>query len=311
MEHAAKQGRRVLRYHKKISAFIIISFLSLTLFLLTGCERSKPSKSEPPPVDYNETTWLQIEGFKSPGYDIYMSVGYGGEGDGCKFFSFGLGKDVSKSTHLHIDANISEDDLHYTLRYPLNFRQGECEFWAGGLEIRMEEYNDLDEKRYPKDKIIRRTKVFDDTVLVMNLYYQKQHFRDNLNLNPLNLYCQRTVHFFDIAGDDTDEEKPFFGAICHNTTSYKGMAGILGAYYEVEFLKEHNPLTVNLLISEDIKCLHFCSDEDMEKAKELEVKERMYEGSIYDKPTENPLNTRFIPSEKLFEDFKKRHKIEE
>ena len=280
------------------------------LFLLGGCDTKKSYEKIPPPIEYNETTWLEIEGFKSPGYDLHMSVGYGGEGEECRFFSFGLGTSVGRSTYLNFDANISEDDLHYTLRYPLNFRQGKCEFWAGRIELRMEEYNDLDEKKYPKGDL-RRSKIFDDNVLVMNLTYQKDTYRDNFNLDPLNLYCQKTVHYSDIYNDGTDEKKPIFFAICHNTTSYEGMAGIVGAHYSVDFLKEHTPLRVNILISEDLKCSRNCDENEMKKAEALGVKEKMVERYQKEYPTTNPISIFFIPSEKLFEDFKKKHNIKE
>ena len=285
----------------------------LSIFLLTfiiGCE-NKFSKKETIPIDYSKTIWLEIKGYKTPGYKVNMSVGYGGEGEECKFFSLGLGHDVSKSTHIQIDANITKDDLRYTLRYPLNFKQGKCEFWAGGIKIGMEEYNDIDSKKYPKGRDLRSSLIFDRPVLVMNLYYQKQKSTDNLNLNPLNLYCQRTVSIGDFYGDDTDEEKPFFTAICHNTTSNDGMTGIIGAYYEIDFLKKHNPLTANLLISEDMKCHQNCTDEDMMKAKTLGVTKKMIESGAGIKPATDILYKWFIPSEKLFEDFKHKHKIEE
>ena len=279
------------------------------MLLLSGCQ-SKPSKPEAAPIDYNQTTWLEIKGFKSPGYDVSMSVGYGGEGEECRYFSFGLGRDVSRSTYMQIDAEISEDDLHYTLRYPLNFRQGKCEFWAGRVEVRMEEYNNLDSKKYPKGDL-RASKIFDRAVLTFNLYYREQNFKENFNLNPLNIYCQRDVFYMDVYADNTDEKIPTFGAICHNTTSSAGMTGIIGAYYEVDFLKKHNPLTVNIIISEDLKCSRNCSEEEMEKAKALGVTEKMVE--IYEErpPTTKTDNIFFIPSENLFEEFKERYKIEE
>jgi hypothetical protein len=292
------------------NSFIWTGILLGVLFL-AGCESSKPSKPKVAPIDYNQTTWLEIKGFKSPGYDVSMSVGYGGEGKECKFFSFGLGHDVSKSTDMHIDANISKDDLHYSLRYPLNFRQGKCEFWAGRVEVRMEEYNNLDSKKYPKGQTIRATQILDRAVLAFKLYYQKQDFRDNFNIDPLNLYCQRTVHYSDIYKDGTDKKKAVYSILCHNTTSYEGMTGIIGAYYEVDFLKKHNPLTVNLLISEDLKCSENCNEEEMQKAKTLGVTQKMYEGSIYEKPTTDIRNRRFTPSKKLFEAFKNKHKIKE
>jgi len=280
---------------------ILSIFIALLGVFGMACNGSKKTASA---IDYDKTTWLEIKGFKTPGYDVHLSVGYGGEGEECKFFSFGLGHDVGKSTRMEFDAKISKDDLHYTLRYPLNFKQGECEFWAGGMEISVEEYNDLDIKKYPKDKLIRNTKIFDRTVLTLNLTYQKDTYEDNFNLNPLNIYCQRDVFYMDIYADETDEKVPTFGAICHNTTHYDG-----GAYYEVDFLKKYNPLIANILISEDLKCSKNCDDNDMEKAKALGVNEKMHRGSIYDKPTEKPLNTRFIPSEKLFDNFKKKNKI--
>ncbi len=225
----------------------IILYMAISLLLLSGCDTKKTLKKTPPPIDYNQTTWLEIKGFKTKGYDVHMSVGYGGEGEACKFFSFGLGHDVSKSSHLSFDANISKDDLHYTLRYPLNFNQGKCEFWAGGMEIRMEEYNTLDKKKYPKGDL-RRTKIFDDNVLVLNFTYQKKTYKENFNLNPLNLYCQRTVFFSDIYADDTDEKVPVFLAACHNTTSYVNSHS-MGVKYSVDFLKQHTPLIVNLFKS--------------------------------------------------------------
>ncbi len=295
----------VPRFKTRYTAVICMA----CLFLLSGCDTKKSHEKRPAPIEYNETTWLEIEGFKSPGYDLHMSVGYGGEGKECRFFSFGLGTSVGRSTHLNFDANISEDDLHYTLRYPLNFRQGKCEFWAGRIELRMEEYNDLDEKKYPKGDL-RRSKIFDDNVLVMNLTYQKDTYRDNFNLDPLNLYCQRIVYFSDIYADETDEKVPVFLAICHNTTSYVNSHS-MGVKYSVDFLKEHTPLRVNILISEDLKCSRNCDENEMKKAEALGVKEKMIERYQKEYPTTNPISTFFIPSEKLFEDFKKKHDIKE
>ena len=289
----------------------IILYMAISLLLLSGCDTKKTLKKTPPPIEYNQTTWLEIKGFKTKGYDVHMSVGYGGEGEECKFFSFGLGHDVSKSSHLSFDANISKDDLHYTLRYPLNFKQGKCEFWAGGMEIRMEEYNHLDEKKYPKGQTIRATKIFDRKVLVLNLTYQKKTYKENFNLYPLNLYCQKTVHYSDIYNDGTDEKKSVFAATCHNTTSYEGMAGIIGVHYSVDFLKQHTPLGVNLLISKDLKCSRHCTQKEMQRVKALGVEEKMYNGDINDVPTTHILNRRFTPSQKLFEDFKKKHNIKE
>jgi len=283
---------------------LLVIFGVLLTFLMLGCE-SKVAE-----IDYNQTTWLEIKGFKSPGYDVHLSVGYGGEGDECKFFSIGLGHEVSKSTHMQIDANISKDDLHYTLRYPLNFKQGKCEFWAGGIEIRMEEYNDLDISKYPKNRTIRMTKIFDDKVLVLNLTYQKETYKDNFNLNPLNLYCQRDLFYMDIYDDETDEKVPTFGAICHNTTSNRQMNG-LWADYQVDFLKEHNPLKVNLLISEDLKCSRTCSESEMQKAKSLGVAEKMVEIRGVRKQVTHIINELFTPSEQLFKDFKNKHNIKE
>jgi len=293
--------------------YIAIVAMLLMAWVMTGCDdKTSILKKRIPPIDYNTTTWLEIKGYKSPGYNVYMNVAYGGEGKECKYFSWGLGADVSRSTDMTFDANISKDDLHYTLRYPLNFKQGKCEFWAGYIEIGMEEYNDLDDKKYPKQSAIRISKIFDNKVLVMNLYYQKRDFEDkNFNLDPINVYCQRYMFYSDIYADDTDEKVPVFGAFCHTPKSYEGLTGLIGARYEVEFLKKHNPLTANLLISEDLKCSKNCSDEEMQRAKALGVSERMYRGSIYDKPTTNPLNTRFIPSIKLFEAFKEKHHIKE
>ena len=283
---------------------LLVIFGVLLTFLILGCE-SKVAE-----IDYAKTTWLEIKGFKSPGYDVHLSVGYGGEGDECKFFSIGLGHNVSKSTHMQIDANISKDDLHYTLRYPLNFKQGKCEFWAGGLEIRMEEYNDLDIKKYPKNRTIRMTKIFDDKVLVLNLTYQKETYKDNFNLNPLNLYCQRDLFYMDIYDDETDEKVPTFGAICHNTTSNMQMNG-LWATYQVEFLKVHNPLRANLLISEDLKCSRNCSESEMQKAKSLGVTEKMVEIRGVRKQVTHIINELFTPSEQLFKNFKNKHNIKE
>ena len=288
----------------------VLLYALLCLVVLSGCNTKHNTKKSPPPIEYNQTTWLQIKGFKSPGYDVHISVGYGGEGDACKFFSFGLGHDVSRSSYLHFDANISKDDLHYTLRYPLNFKQGKCEFWAGGMEIRMEEYNHLDEKKYPIDQAIRSTKIFDNPVLVLSFTYQDKHYDENFNLDPLNLYCQRTIFFSDIYADDTDEKVPLFFATCHNTTSYVNVDS-MGVNYSVAFLKKHNPLTINLLVSEDLKCSRNCNKEEMQRAKVLGVKEKMIERRQKEFPTSNPISTFFIPSQKLFEDFKQKHNIKE
>ena len=302
-----KVDKRRIRIPKVIDATILC--LTAYLFLISGCDTKKTLKKTISPIEYNQTTWLEIKGFKTKGYDVYMSVGYGGEGEECKFFSFGLGHDVSKSSHLSFDANISKDDLHYTLRYPLNFKQGKCEFWAGGMEIRMEEYNTLDKKKYPKGDL-RRTKIFDDNVLVLNFTYQKKTYKENFNLNPLNLYCQRDVYYMDIYADDTDEKVPTFGATCHNTTSYVNVDS-MGVNYSVAFLKKHNPLTINLLISEDLKCSRHCNQEEMQRAKVLGVKEKMVEIRGKHPPTTHIINHWFIPSQKLFEDFKKKHNIKE
>jgi len=297
-------NKKNLRY---FLAFLLVSFA--LSFVLQNVSFKKDRVLIP--KDYNNTTWLEIKGYKTPGYDITMSVGYGGEGKECKFFSVGLGTDVSKSTHMMIDANISKDDLHYNIRYPLNFKQGKCEFWAGRIEIHMEEYNDLDIKKYPKNKSIRATKIFDEKVLVLDLSYQEEDYNDNYNLYPLNLYCQRTIFYSDLYDDGTSEVKPLYFSICHNSTSVRQMNGIIGAMYNVSFLKEHNPLKVNLLLSKDLKCSRTCSEEEMQKAKALGVRKKMVE--IYDErpPTSNPLNTRFIPSEVLFSRFKKQYNIKE
>jgi len=290
--------------------FTLSTFLALlALFGMMGCE-SKTLKKNAPPIDYNQTTWLEIKGFKSKGYDVSMSVGYGGEGEECKFFSFGLGHDVGKSTRMQIDANITKDDLHYTLRYPLNFKQGKCEFWGGSIEVHMEEYNDIDDIKYPKGEDLRSSVILDKKALVLDLTYQKQTYKDNFNLNPLNLYCQREVHYSDLYADDTDEKVTVFTAICHNTTSYVHMHS-MGGYYEVGFLKKHNPLRVNLLMSEDLKCSKNCDEDEMRKAKALGVTEKMIEIRGKRPSSTQTINYWFIPSVKLFEDFKNKYNIKE
>ena len=240
-------------------------------------------------MDYSKTTWLTVQGYKSKGYVPYMKAIYAAGGKECEEFVFGLGSSLARNEKQLLFAKVSEDDLHYTIRYPMNYKQGKCEFWFGRGYVQIEERNALDEKKYPRDKTIRNTKIYDGFVGVFDIKYFKPtetYSLSDRNANPLqvNQYCQR--YTFQPASNPSKWAKMIE---CHP----EGFHGKKPFFLFKPFVLKHPDFVYNIIISEDVKGRY---------ATEKELKQLGLEPYT---------DEDFSPSAKTFETFKQKYNIKE
>ena len=240
-------------------------------------------------IDYEDTTWLTLKGYKSKGYEPYIKVAYGSEGEECKEFIWGLGDFLAQNIKRYYKADISEDDLHYSIRYPMNFTRGGCTFWVVKVYIMLQEYHDLDEKEYPKKTVSRALKIYDSTIGGYSIKYHKPNKQYRLNrveANPLeiNNYCQRSV--FD-GGDHVTGTQWLKVIECHP----EGYSGKRSYFFFEPFVLEHPTFVVNLVMDDIIY-----ADADDKQAKNLGLKK-------YDE--------RFESTKKHFQMFKEKYNIKE
>ncbi len=269
-----------MTYFKTYKKYIIAA---LAVLLLAGYlwERGR--------IRYDDTVWLTLQGYKSKGFEPYIKVAYGSEGEGCKEFVWGLGDYLAQNIKQYYFPQISEDDLHYTIRYPLYFKRGGCEFWAVRVYVNVQEYNDLDPKEYPRRTTKRALKIFDNTVGGFSIKYHKpnaQYRLDRIEANPLKIdnYCYKYV----FAGSDRGDGPRWLKHIeCHpNGFSFKR------SYFFFEpFVREHPVFTFNLAIDEETKIWL------------IEGEEKKLGLNVYDE--------RFEPKEADFIRFKKQYGIKE
>jgi len=272
--------------------FILSIFLVLLVFGGIGCNK----KIEPiKPIDYSETTWQEIKGYKNKEYGVSANIEYITKTNVCRekksYWSMVDGKSGSyftpKTNDLSFDAKTSKNKLSYVLHYPLNIKQEQCVFWADSIIIKIKE-----NKEAVKNAFNPR---------IIKILYSSGENRVNYSY-PLNIYCQRSGFFTKSTTTGKEEFNPI--AFCRPT----GVIGSAEAIH-LDFLKEkYQPLKVNILVSDDIKCHRACTDKEMLKA---ETKEKMYEGRSDEPPTIDTRNERFVPSEALFTAFKEKNKIKE
>ncbi len=268
---------RYLKTHKKLYIFILL-FALLAGYLW---ERGR--------IRYDDTVWLTLQGYKSKGFEPYIKVAYGSEGEECKEFVWGLGDYLAQNIKQYYFPQISEDDLHYTIRYPMNFKRGGCEFWAVRVYVNVQEYNDLDPKEYPRRNYRRAMKIFDNTVGSYSIKYHKPNATyslDDYNANPpkVDNYCYKFV--FD-GGDKTSGTQWIKKVECHP----KGYSFKINYFFFEPFVRKHPVFTFNLAIEDET----FARTEE-KKAKGIGLR-------VYDE--------HFEPTTADFERFKNRHGIKE
>ncbi len=249
-------------------------------------------------IDYSETTWLTVQGYKSKGYVPYIKAVYSARGKECKEFIFGLGSSLARNEKQLLFAKVSEDDLRYTIRYPMNYKQGACEFWFGRGYVHIEERNELDEKKYPRTKAIRITQIYDGFVGVYDIKYfepDAQYRLDRKDANPLqvNQYCQRSLDFSDEIYRDKDNKRQtkhweYKRLICHP----EGFYGKKPFFFFEPFVLKHLDFTYNIVVSEDVKGRY---------ATEKQLKVNGLQAFVKG----------FSPSAKIFQTFKQKHNIKE
>jgi hypothetical protein len=239
-------------------------------------------------IDYSDTTWLTIKGYKAKGFEPYIKVAYGSEGEACKEFVWGLGDFLAQNIKRVYEANITKDDLHYSIPYPMNFTRGGCTFWAVKVYVKLQEYNDLDEKEYPKDHVKRGIKIFDNTIGGYSIKYHKPNATYSLedteaNLLVVNNYCKKFV----FKGSYNLQPQWIKTIACHpEGYSFKR------SYFSFEsFVLKHPVFTFNLAMDEKVY-----ARTDPQHAKQLKLK-------LY--------NENFEPKKADFVRFKTQHKIEE
>jgi len=235
-------------------------------------------------IDYSQTKWLSLQGYKSKGYEPYLEAVYTAEGKSCKDFIFGLGSSLAKNDKKILMSEISEDDLHYSIKYPMTFKQGGCTYQFGRGYIYIQEYNNLDEKKYPKRTTIRTTKVYDDFVGVVDIKYFKpdeiyKATARNANLLKVNQYCQKSIML-------SSSERWMKVLDCHPEEYSREES----YYFFKPFILEHPNFMYNIIVSEDVK-IKFANKIQIER-KNLKV-----------------YIEKFIPHINVFEKFKKNHNI--
>ncbi len=210
-------------------------------------------------MDYSKTTWLTVQGYKSKGYVPYMKAIYAAGGKECEEFVFGLGSSLARNEKQLLFAKVSEDDLHYTIRYPMNYKQGKCEFWFGRGYVQIEERNALDEKKYPRTEAIRNTKIYDGAVGMFDIKYFKPtetYSLSDRNANPLhvNQYCQRTLFFFNELYTKEGGNKGFRRYRYKNFDCHpEGYDSGESYFFFKPFMLKHPDFTYNIAMSEDVK----------------------------------------------------------
>ncbi len=239
-------------------------------------------------VDYSETKWLTLYGYKSKGYEPYLKTVYGASGDECKDFVFGLGKYLSKNEKNLLMADISEDDLHYTIRYPMNFKKGGCEYWFGRGYVGIQEYNDLDEKKYPRTTTLRNTKIYDGIVGMYDIKYFKPNETyslgdKNTNSSVVNQYCQRYIFH---PASIPDKWAKIID--CHP----QGFYGNRPFFFFEPFILKHPNFEYNIVVSEEVK-----EDGTKDELKKVGLEEYIDED--------------FKPTKEMFEAFKEKYNIKE
>ena len=273
-------------------------------------------------IDYSETKWQEIKGFKSKGYGFKVTIIYESKTDACReersFFSAVDGTSgsyyIPKESTLDFDANISKDGLSYVLKYPLTFKEDLCEMWAQEITIdahadeNLQISSDFEHLLTEADKKLRSNKKrYDDLFAesVVKIIHSSKVHEETYDY-PFNIYCQRSIFFEQKVNyvDDETREKEVWRptAYCRPTDFHEIKTVVF-----LDLLNEaYNPLNINILFSEDVKCHRSCTDIQMNI---LGTKEKMYEGNRYDPATTDTRNEKFMPSDILFKAFKKEHHL--
>ncbi len=270
-------------------------------------------------IDYSETKWQEIKGFKSKGYDINVTINYETKTDSCReersFFSAVDGSSgsyyIPQTQELSFDTNSSQDGVKYVINYPLNFRQKECEFLVQEMRVcassnesrqtnsKFDSLYSTEENRVraEKDNYNRR---FNEEVIKIIHSPDKDKEEDQYRRN---IYCQRSLFFgkkVNYVGDKRSEEEIWTPiAYCRRTVFSENLTVV---YWDL--LKEHKPMVLNILLSEDIKCHGECNDTQMSR---LGMRDKIYDNKQEKWPETDTHYKYFKPSETLFTEFKKLH----
>jgi len=194
---------------------------------------------------------------------------------------------MSKSSNQTFDATISEDDLHYEIKYPLQFTQGECHFTARRIEIEVEEYHNLGEKD-KGNAFKRNTKILERVAATLIVTFKERELTTDFVVNPGNLFCQRTIFNMSLPSQPKQWMKSM---VCKPEGHYGGFR----QFFNIDYLKEHSPFLLNIVLSKDVHCRQ-CSKEDL-KAKEMQ---------LYDET-----HNKIISTQETFDLFKKQNGIKE
>ena len=298
-----------------VSILIIILFVLLQFFLRQDTT-----------LDYTQTKWQEIKGFKSEGYGFKVTINYESKKEECSekqyFFSAVDGDygsyDIPIERNLIFDANISQDRLSYVLKYPLNFKEDLCEMWAKEITIDAYTHKDLErnsnfdhllteaEKERQTNKKKYNDLFVERVVEIIHSSNVNEETHEESYDYPLNIYCQKSVYFGEEVNyiEDEEIEKEVWRPTAYcRPTGFQGMNTVIF----LDLLNEkYNPLTLNILFSVDVKCHRACTDIQMRK---LGITEKMYEGNRYDPATTDTRNEQFTPSDTLFKAFKKEYNI--
>lgn len=203
---------------------------------------------------YSNTKWLTVHGYKSKGYVPYLQAAYGTDSSECSEYIIGLDYELSKEKKLIYQATTSNDDLQYTIKYPMNFWAGGCEYWFVRGYVNIEEPNNLDEEIYGLQSVKRVEQIFAGFITAFDIRYHEPnetYYLDPLRANPkyLNIYCQRYLAC-DLDKGEYICSRPKRKVMRCHPEGYDSQE----SYYLFEPYMVANPnLNLNIVLSEDVK----------------------------------------------------------
>jgi hypothetical protein len=263
------------------------------------------NKNKIPKIDFSDTTYIKLEGFKPKQYSLYALPYFYSNERSCTF---------KFSDKLRLKAQ--ENHSYYSLPLPLSVQQGGCRFFLSGFSIelhhkRVFDFRALIKAFFSSPKVKDVNNIYLGNVdLLQDKKYKSDDFEE------LDIYCQRYI---------TRRNPLQSDVICHSVQK----KFIIDTSFSYEFISK-KPIKINILLSKDLKLEAMQNiptiDTDNknikisafveEMLKDINITqntessiEEMIEGEDQEATT-HIIHTKFMPSKKLFEAYLKKNSID-
>ena len=273
-------------------------------------------KNKIPKLDFTDTAYVKIEGFKPSNYNLHAELNFQSDDRSCYF---------KPSNNYTVVAKGSGS--RYNIELPLSLKQGDCDFYLLTFSVSLHlknslffiqtlDFNALLDNWFSSQKVALASNVYIRTIgLLRSTEYEADDY------DEANIYCQRYLLGIDPSRSD---------AICRSVRKRFSR--------DISFSKQFiakRPITLNILLSEDFKreasgrYVEVDNEETVEQNKtkrtipviqfNIEQNTSTLPLSIYDRtermitgsdtePTIHIIHTDFIPSIELFTAYKNSQK---